>query len=273
LIRREPDEVAHRKRLASSYNNLGLLYDRTRQHDKAKAAIQQSLALHESVHSDHPKVVEFTVDLAGSYGNLATHLRRTGAAEESLEWTAKAIRMAEPVLKQDPRYAPARMLLFDSLMGRGYAYVRLNRRDEAVKDWRRMLEISQAQLDIRMRLYRPFACVFLGEHAQATAEIEALLAEGQTQANNLLMFAEVHALSAAAAVKDARLSPAERDGLADQYGGRAVRLLRQARDAGYFQGSDAPGQLKNNKDLDAIRARPDFAELVAEVEKQANSKP
>jgi tetratricopeptide (TPR) repeat protein len=266
LDRDEPEEVAHRRGLAGTHNNMGLLYTRTRRQDKAEAAYRQSLDLKKAILDDHPKVVEFRVDLAGSYGNMASHVRRTGSPEEALEWAARAIRLLEPVLEKDPRYVDARMCLFDTLLGRAYALRRLGRQEDAAGEWRRIVEVSEGQPHINMRLYRPIALVSLEEHARATAEIETLLAEGHSQGGNLYMFAYLHSLCSAAADNDARLSPAERENLADKYGGRAVELLRMAQATGYFQDPGRLAHMKQDKDLDAIRARPDFQKLLAEVE-------
>jgi tetratricopeptide (TPR) repeat protein len=266
LVRDHPEVVDHRKRLAGTYNNLGLLYARERQHAKAEEAYQQSLALNEAILRDHPKVVAFMVDLAGSYSNMATHLRNTRSPEESLEWSARAIRILEPLLEQDPRDVLARACLFDAFQGRGWTLLRLDRPEEAAQDWRRIIELSAGQPHINMRLHRPSPLTRLGEHVQATAEIETLLVEGHVQGRNLYMFAYLHSLCSAAAANDASLSPAEQVNLADQYGGRAVELLRKAEAAGYFQDPGRLAHMKEDKDLNAIRSRPDFQSLLADLE-------
>ena len=96
----------------------------------------------------------------------------------------------------------------------------------------------------------------LAEHAQATAEVETLLSEGLGQPMNLHTFAQVHAICAAAAAKDAQLPPSEREKLADRYGGRAVELLRKAQDTGYFRDPGRLARLKDSDDFDSVRSRP-----------------
>ena len=158
-----PDVVDHRRRLANTFNNLGVLYYRDGQHEKAEAAYQESLAHKEAVLQDYPRVVAFQVELAGAYGNMATQVRRR-SPEEALKWEARAISILEKVLEKDARYVEARMALFNSLMGRAYALGRLGRHEEAAKDWRRVLEVSDGQPHILMRNYRPFAHLRLGDH-------------------------------------------------------------------------------------------------------------
>jgi tetratricopeptide (TPR) repeat protein len=273
LTRDDPEDVILKKGLAQTLNNLGGLYAQDRQHAKATAPFQQSLDLNKAVFDAHPNVLAYRLELAGSYVGMATHIRRTGSVEESLTWTAQAIEIVEPVLKQHPRNVQARFYLFNMLMGRGYAFTRLERREDAAKDWRRMIEISEGQADILMRLYRPFALVFLGDHARATAEIETLVAEGRTQGRNLFLFAVVHSLASAAVADDARLPPAERQKLADTYGGRAIEMLRKARAAGLFKNPGQLAELKESKDLKTVRSRPDFQKLLVELETEAKPKP
>jgi tetratricopeptide (TPR) repeat protein len=266
LIRDYPKVVAHQERLAGTLNNLGLLYARDNENAKAEDAYRQSLALHEAVLRDHPYVVSFMLDVAATCENLAKHIRDNRSPEESLAWYARAIHTAETVLAQDPRDAEACFGLFNASLGQARSLFDLGRRKEADRDWRRAIELSEGQPLINMRLYRPNPLARLGEHLQAAKEMETLLAEGHTQALNLHTFAWVYAICSAAAANDARLPAAEREKLADQYGRRAVELLRRAQAAGYFRDAGRLARTKQNKDFDPIRDRDDFKRLVAELE-------
>ena len=268
LHRVQPDVVDHRRRLSGTLNNLGLLYARDRQNEKAEAAFRESLAHKEATLRDYPMVTVFKIELAGAYDNLAMQVRMR-SPEEALELAGRAIPILESVLAKDDRDITARMGLFNSLMGRAYALGRLERHEDAAKVWRRVLEISDGQPHINMRLYRPFAHLRLGEHAAATAESETVLAEGHAQPPNLHRFASIHSLASAAAAKDARLAPDVRAKLADQYGGRAVELLQMARAAGHYRKPSQLTDLKEHKDFDAIRSRSDFQMLLGELEKES----
>jgi eukaryotic-like serine/threonine-protein kinase len=267
LMRDQPEVVDHRRRLAGTFNNLGLCYGRHGQHEKAEVAHKQSLAYKEALLRDYPNVVAFMRDVASSYANIAMEVKRR-SPEEALEWSARALRIEESAVAKDPRNVDARMGVFDTLMGRAYAFRRLKRHEDAAKDWRRAIEVSEGQPHISMRLYRPLVLVFLGEHSRATAEVEALVSEGRAKGPDLNMFAEVYSLGSVAAAKDSGVPLAEREKLADRYGGRAVELLRMARAAGYFRTSAQLANLRDNKDLEPISARPDFKELLGELEKK-----
>ena len=65
----------------------------------------------------------------------------------------------------------------------------------------------------------------------------------------------------------------ERKVLAEEYAARAVELLRNARDAGFFQGNQrAAARLAIDPALAPLRDRDDFKRLLAELAKQAAEK-
>jgi serine/threonine protein kinase len=273
LLRDQPDNVDYQKRLAATYNNLGLTYARERNHAKAEAAYQQSLALHEAIFRDHPKVVAYRVDVGSAYGNMAMHVRQSRSPEESLPWAARAIDLVAHVLEENPDNRAARGCLHNAHFGRAIALRKLGRDEEAAEDWKRVLELSAGQADITMRLYRPSPLAHVGEHVQAAAEMETLLTEGKVQPVNLYDFGYAYARCAAAAAKDARLPPAEREQLADRYGRRSVELLRQAQARGYFRDPARLARMNENKDFDPVRGREDFKGLVAELEAKQKEAP
>jgi hypothetical protein len=84
----------------------------------------------------------------------------------------------------------------------------------------------------------------------------------------LYALAGAYALSSAAAFKDGKVPAADRDKLAGQYAARAVQLLRQAQAAGHFRTRAHLAGLKKDADLDPLRSRADFKELLARLEKK-----
>ena len=97
-----------------------------------------------------------------------------------------------------------------------------------------------------------------GQHQQATREAEAWLRSRPRTAEALKNLACVVALAAGAVRADKSLASSERKQLAEGYAERAVKLLDQARAAGYFRSRREVENLKADTDLDPVRARPDF---------------
>jgi hypothetical protein len=102
-------------------------------------------------------------------------------------------------------------------------------------------------------LQRLYALALSDRHAQAIAAADALAARWPKDLDTLYGCACVHALAAGAVKGDA--------GLAERYADRAVALLRQALTAGFNDGQ----QLAKDPDLDALRRRDDFVQLLWEL--------
>jgi tetratricopeptide (TPR) repeat protein len=266
LAAERPDDADIQKALARAYNNLGLLHNNTRDYAKAEQSLRQSLAIHERMSQRHPKVVRYALDLGTTYGNLAKAVELGGDATAALECFEQGVPILEQALAQDPRNTESRHALFAVLFDRAMTFKKLGRTEDAARDWARIVEISEGQSHIVMRQWRPPALARIGDHVRATAEVEALLGDAQANGNLLYQFAYTHALAVAAVSHDDRLSPAERDSLAERYGARAVDLLSKARSAGHFADPGRVGHLKTDQDMNAIRHRADFQRLLAEVD-------
>jgi hypothetical protein len=116
-----------------------------------------------------------------------------------------------------------------------------------------------------LRLRRALAFARLGSHATAAAEAVELSAPGDTAGTTLYDLACVHALSAAAAGRDAQLSRSDQEQLVERYAARAVELLARAHAAGAFKNPDRSARLKRDSVLDALRPRADFQKLLREI--------
>lgn len=264
LLRDQPDSVKFRNYLAQTCSNLAVHYSQENQHEKADPLYKQSLAISEAQCRDYPTVARFTVELAGSYGNMARHVRTYRSAAASVEWLDKAVRTVEPVVERHPKNAQARLTLYNALATRCRVYDALGRVEDTTNDRTRLIAISDGMTHIKVRLSRPRHLTRLGDHARAAAEVEAVVAEVQTQPVNLYVLCHDLAACTAAAGKDERLPAEERVRLAEEYARRAVELLRQAVAAGFVKDSDRLADIRGNPNLDPIRSRDDFKRLISE---------
>jgi serine/threonine-protein kinase len=255
-----PTVPAYRHELARSHTSLGLLLVDLGKRSEAEAEYRRALALQEQLAADFPGVPEYRRDLGGGYCNYGDLLRERGEAAASLDWYAKACAALRPVLAQEPRLATARLFLRNAHWGRAQALDRLGRHVEAADDWEQALALNaEKPRERQFLLKRSASMARAGQHAQATAAVEELLRPGAADRNTLYNTACVYALAAAQAVKEA---PKNTSSLpAEQYARRAVALLRQA----VQQGFKDVARLKKDTDLDGLRPRPDFQQLLAEV--------
>jgi hypothetical protein len=105
-----------------------------------------------------------------------------------------------------------------------------------------------------------------GDHARVAVEADALadatsIPVGERSYN----LACAEALASAAARNDPKLEPAERSRCSERLAARAVFLLDRSRVAGYFRDPAQVDGLRNDADLDPLRARPDFQALMMDL--------
>jgi tetratricopeptide (TPR) repeat protein len=247
-----PAVPAYRKELASSHNNLGVLLLGSRKLPEAEEHLRQVLTIREQLAAEFPAVPAYQVQLANSYNNFGLLVSARGQPGESLGWHEKAIRTLTAVYVHHPQLADAKRLLGPSHWYRAMAYDRLQKYAEAVKDWDRAIEHGPKQEQPRLRAARATAQIKAGQAAEAVAEVEELLKLPGVPGPILYDFACVYSLASAAIA-----------GKKQVYADRAVQLLQQAVRAGH----KIAAHMKRDPDLDPIRARADFRQLMAELEK------
>jgi serine/threonine-protein kinase len=276
LAETHPLVPEYQQRLAGGYNNLGLLYRDLHQVDRAEASMREALAIREKLADAHPELVVYSVDASSTYINLGHLLRDTGRAAGALEWYARAIQKLDEALARDPRETTARLFLRSAHWGRAAALGKLGRYSQAIGDWDRAIELDNGQLRSTLRLLRADALAHGGDHVRATAEANELAAEPGTGGNALYNMACVCALSASAAARDPKLAAGERAKCAEACASRAVALLTRAFAGGFLQKKTEVDHMKKDTDLEALRQRPDYQKLLAEIEAKltpASAKP
>jgi tetratricopeptide (TPR) repeat protein len=257
----------HRQELANTHNNLGNLLKDRRKRPEAEAEYRRAIALQERLAADFPTVPDYALSLGGSYCNLGTLVLAWGEAAASLDWFAKALATLRPVLAQESRLARARLFLRNVHWGRALALDRLGRHAEAVADWQQALAHNDDKaFDSWNRLRRSSSLARAGQHAQATAAVEDLLRRGNADSGTLYDAARVYALAAAQAAK--QTWPSTSSLRAEQYARRSLALLRQAVQKGYKD----VAHMKKDTDLDSLRQRPDFQQLLADLEAKVPGK-
>jgi hypothetical protein len=103
-----------------------------------------------------------------------------------------------------------------------------------------------------------------GEAVQAAAEAEAV-AGADAKPGELYDAACVFSQASEATARAKGMPEGERSRLAEQYAGRAVALLRQARQAGFFKDAAAVDLLEKDSDLEPLRSREEYRKLLAEL--------
>jgi serine/threonine-protein kinase len=262
-----PTVPAYRQELASSHNNLSILLEELGRRPEAEGQSRQALGLRQQLAADFPTVPQYAVDLGGTYCNFGHLLCGRGEPAASLPWYAKAHAALRPILEKDPRLVTARRFLRNVHWERAQALSQLGRHAEAVADWEQALALNDERLhDGWFRLPQSLALARAGQPRQATAAVEEVLRSGNADSGTLYNSAGVYALAVAEAVKAA--PPNTSSLLAEHYARRAMELLREAVGKGYKN----VAQMKQDADLDALRQRPDFRQLLADLEAKPSAK-
>jgi serine/threonine protein kinase len=258
-----PTVPAYRQTLASGQNDLAHALLNLGRRPEAEAAYRRAIAIQEGLAAQFPAVAAHAVNLGGSYCNFGHLFHDSGQSEAALGWYRKAIATLEPVAAKEPRLADARDFLRNSHWGRAMAFDALGRPAEATRDWERALDLDDGSCGamFRLRIFRnkkdATGCL------AATAEYEALK---RTDPEWLYDVACNRAICAAVIREDPKTPGPEAPRLAREQADLAMAWLHKAVAAGC---KDAE-QMKQDKNLDALRGREDFKKLLAELE--ANKK-
>jgi hypothetical protein len=125
----------------------------------------------------------------------------------------------------------------------------LARHAEALEDWDRTIELTPAN-DPEPRASRALSRHLSGQSAAAVAEVAELTKSATWSAPRWYDFACIYAVASNKVVDKKQ-----------EYADRAMELLQQAVKAGYKNAA----HMKKDSDLDALRERVDFKQLLQEL--------
>ena len=240
--------------LATSYNGLGLALEKLNRWSEAEEPLREGMAIREKLVADFPGVPGYRIDLGGSYCNLGGQFSGIGRPSESLVWFDKAIQMLKPVYEHDRRQAAAKQYLLNSYAARAKACDHLEKYSESVKDWDNVIELMPKQEQAKYRVGRAYAAARGGKVAEAVAEVAELTKAGNWLPEQRYYFAGIYAI-ASAKIADKK----------QEYADRAMELLRQAVAGGYKD----LALIKKDADLNSLRDRADFKQIIADLEKKS----
>jgi tetratricopeptide (TPR) repeat protein len=261
-----PGAPEYRRDLATTYHNLAqLLRDADRRRD-AEDACRKALALRRQLAAESPGVPGYRGEEAQSRLGLALLLRAAGRRAEAEEACCVAAGLAEKLMAGAPDNPGHRGLFAGSLAAlarlRGDAGDREAARrllEEARAHQQRAFEANPHHPSYRAGLVEVArAYIGLAEHTRAAATAEGVARRDEASAADVYDAACCLSLCVPLAAEDARLAEGARAGLARDYGGRAVALLRRAVERGYRDGA----HLRKDGDLDPLRGRDDFRALL-----------
>jgi serine/threonine protein kinase len=265
LVNTLGDETEYRIDLAVTFQSLGRLLEAQRRAEEARLFSEKALALVESLPADHPRVGPFAA-------YVAQKLAGTARLRESRVWLDRHIRDLEAAARshKQPGLPLARALLRDSYVTRALIAVQLEEYQRALADWDRGVGLGEVADSghslIRLRGWRALTRAYSGDHSGASAEAEELAARKDLSGEDLCNLAAVFSQSAKAVLSATGQGPAAGPGrLVEEYGTKAVSLLRRAQAGGYLKEPARAEDLRKNTDLAPLLLRADFRKLLQEI--------
>ncbi len=257
LVEKFPAVPEYQSIMATSRDGLGVLLLGLGKFKEARAEFEASLSIKKQLVDQFPNVPDYRNSLGGGYNNYGELLKDAGQLEESLTWFDKAIQTLEALCEKDQRAVKPKMFLAGSLEGRSQSYHRLKRYDEALKDLDRAIELNSPQLMVLLHSDRARSKAQTDKAAEALAEaIEVTKADSK---DSTVLFN----LACTFAITSGKIADKQQE-----YADRAMELLKSAIAAGYNKADS----IAKDPDLDPLRVREDYKKLIAELEREAESK-
>ncbi len=271
-----PAVPEYRYELAQSQSMVSNLLYQQRKYTEAEAGYRRVLSLCQSLSDEFPKVLDYQQGLAAIHCNLGKGLLAVGKPTEAKAEYHQALKLNAQLIEQFPEELAHRYRQGRTLIGLAHVLRSVGELAEARRLFVQALEDLQA---LRTSPDQPFYRQILRDHytglAQttcwlkdhaATAEASARLAQVRPEvAQDAQTAARMLALCVPLAEQDAKLPQARRQQLVRSYGEQATGYLREAFKRG-FKGSAA--WLNNDPELASLRSRPDFQQLLKELEKR-----
>ncbi len=270
-----PRASEYKALLAATQKNLGEVYLIGGLRDKAETALKEAQSLYEELATNHD-LHEYWEALAICGAQLGTVYKDRPATLDKAEAVQQqALAIFEKLAKEHkdvPEYAYGWGRCYSETARTadraGRFEVALARHDQSIEIMEELLGkgfLRARPMLLSARGYRALTLAKKGDHARATGEAEAVARQKDLEAVHVYNIACAFSLSSAAAERDPSLSATDRMQLRVIYANRAIDFLGRAIAKGYVH----LAVMKDDPDLQPLRARADFKKLLAGVEKKA----
>jgi serine/threonine-protein kinase len=263
----------YRLTLAVCHNALGGLLLSSRK-EEAEEMFRKALAIQRKLVADFPSVPQYRQELAGRLDSLGVFLRTAQRPEQAEAALQESLSIREELCESFKNVSHYRYELANTLII--LAELARNRRE--LSEARVRLEQARHPLEVALkanpnspgyrqttRKHRTLMAQVqagLGHHDLAARSAEEIAALGWDAGIDAYDAACAFALCAAVVHAEEEMAEKDRNERVAAYVDKAMKALANAVTHGY---KDVQ-HMKKDKDLDSLRARPDFQKLVGELE-------
>jgi serine/threonine protein kinase/tetratricopeptide (TPR) repeat protein len=262
LVREHPANHAYRQALADCHSSFGLCYVMMKQPIQAEASFRAAIAMKEQIVSAHPGVSDYPRDLGITCRQLGTLLRGSDRGKEALPFADRSVEMLELAARDQASTPGTQHSLFRAYSERAILQKTLHAYANSRRDYDRAIALAGDTASASLYRERADVLARLGEHAVAFAEVERRTAGQEIDGSGDVSLARVAALCCQAARADTSLTTPEREALAERYAARAIQWLVEAKGLGHFRTKASRARLEADPDLEALRSRGDFRQLL-----------
>ncbi|HEV2971097.1 MAG TPA: tetratricopeptide repeat protein [Pirellulales bacterium] len=264
LARDDPRDAHAQHELSVSHEKFGDVELHLGNTTAARDDYQISLEIFQKLAHDDPQSTQAQTDLSWSLGHLGDFEIANENFSAATRCYAQGVAILEK-LDQDGKIANQRTYQA-WLAAQRKAFGSSQAAERAIDNLDFALGRPKKEIPDLLGI-RSRALARQGKHAEAAATAEKLAALRPVSGENLLQAAQGYALCAGGlkpADSKGQLS-ADEQALQERYAARAVELLKQSNAAGHFKHSEQRAKLDLDHNLDALRSRDDFKNLLAEI--------
>jgi serine/threonine protein kinase/tetratricopeptide (TPR) repeat protein len=278
IVRDHPDAFALQDELAEALSKMCRVHHTLGHMDEATEALQKAIAIEERLVRDHPREARFLSHLAFFYGGQGYLHRSRGRLTEMVDSFRRALLAKEKMFRQNPAVTQYRVQLATTCNTLSGMLSDIGQLDEALRlseesrtlmtplavenpgdaQMQEVLAMGYASLgNVLRRQAQPERALEAFQHAAAILE-QLPPGDGTMDYSLACMRALCSGVVGQGKAELTEVEQAQRRKYADQ----AMEALRKAVAAGFRN----PGELKHDSELDALRSREDFQQLVSDLE-------
>ncbi|MDP1561771.1 MAG: tetratricopeptide repeat protein, partial [Pirellulaceae bacterium] len=230
-----------------SLDNLGTTLDAQGKQTDFLAADRESLEIIESLIGEFPNVPSYQVSLGAKNCNTGIHLLENGLPAESLPYFDKAVATLRIVLARDSRIESARQFLANSYGSMGRALDKLERHTEAIAALDQATEwVAESRKPSFVFMKARVVSKTQPEHAKSLVEeyLRCDAADPDMRYNAACFYSHLASITTDKSDQDRHVQ-------------RALQLLTQARDQGFFTPPQV-AHFRSDSDFTFLRSHVDF---------------
>jgi serine/threonine-protein kinase len=274
LVGQFPQEPLYRKNLAQSQSSLGTVLEaKNDRHNEAKAAYEGAIAIQKDLVREFPALPEYREHLGATENNLAKLQGDRGQHRDAERTFQDALHIQQQLVAEFPTTSEYRndlartMINMARWLSANQQLVQARELLEKAEPHHRAALNGNAKNPSYQELFRmnritlATTLAALGDHAAALQTAEQLSRLGWDPPAEAYDAACALALCIPLTGKKGNLSESQIKAQAQEYGDRAMAMLRLAVTKGYSDGN----HMKEDQDLASLRKRDDFQKLLAEL--------